>query len=420
MARRHSRGQIALILALVLPVVVGAVALGADFAVMYFNWVQLQTAADASAKAGADLIYGQSNTTGRDPQTNAQYYAEQNGIHDTNAPKPGNDVLSVDYPFTYQGNPAVQVTVTRQVPYLFGQLLGLKNATLSATAIAYVTTTAGTNATAAGISGVRGPTPPSSNVIPICIDCSGDSSQCQPGVTSFFSQAGSNTGKGSNYDTATSCWNDDHDTHGNRYSVISSVSGCDTQGHSNKQCSFNQNWFRWSETDTVGACFKHGYSGRSCSSQNVYNWACSDHVTCQKPGNNVNQSSCDYTGVQSGWHTRCTNPDSDDHWTDTATGNQIVEVPICSNISRDGSDGGKIKAWAEVEIEDLPRNWGPGGFNGWGSNCRNNPANCDIKLQFIHYVDGEINVHNSIGDGTSASQPDSTYAGGSGQVVLVK
>ncbi len=425
--RRHSNGQIAVILALVLPVVVGAVALGADFAVMYFNWVQLQTASDAAAKAGAELINAPSNTTNRDPSSNAVYYAEQNGIHDSGAPNPGKDVLTVNYPFTYQGNPAVQVTVTRTVPYMFGQVLGLKNATVSATSIAYATTTGGVNPPGGGGPNAGGgvTNPPPSNVIPICIDCSKNPSACQPGQTSYFTQGGCSTDTDHGYNTQTSCWNDNHDSKGNHYSVISTVSGCDTQGNSGKQCNLNQNWFQWSDNDTVGSCFKHGYSGKSCSSDNVYNWACSNHVTCQKPGDDVNQSSCDYAGVQSGWHSRCTQPDNDDHWVDQTTQKQIVEVPICNGISNsnDGSDGGKITAWAECEIDDLPKNWGPGsffGFQGWGQNCETNPANCDIKLNFIHYTDNQVNVSNSVGDGSSYSHPDSTYSGGSCQVVLVK
>ncbi|HUY19718.1 MAG TPA: pilus assembly protein TadG-related protein [Candidatus Binataceae bacterium] len=129
-------GHIAIILALVLPMVVTAIALGVDFAVMYSNWTELQAAADASARAGAALIYAP-QTVARNPQINALHYAEQHGIHDAKAPTPGHDVLDVNYPFTYLGNPAVQVTVTRQVQYAFGQAIGLKHATLSATSVAY-------------------------------------------------------------------------------------------------------------------------------------------------------------------------------------------------------------------------------------------------------------------------------------------
>ena len=82
MKSNRSRGQIAVILAVVLPVVVGVVALGADFAVMYFNWVQLQKAADSAALAGAGYL--PNDTTGA--QNAAITYAKLNGLPSDPAP----------------------------------------------------------------------------------------------------------------------------------------------------------------------------------------------------------------------------------------------------------------------------------------------------------------------------------------------
>lgn len=52
------RGQIAVLYAGILVVLVGALALGVDVAVMYMNWQQVQKGADAAAIAGANYLTG--------------------------------------------------------------------------------------------------------------------------------------------------------------------------------------------------------------------------------------------------------------------------------------------------------------------------------------------------------------------------
>jgi len=144
---RRARSQIALILALVLPVVLGAVLLGADFAVMYYNWGLLQKAADSAALAGAAYLPGsisQVNST-------AISYAKLNGAGSITG-----DTINV----TLDGAASpqwVQVQLSRVEPYLFGRLLGLKTATVGATAKAGIVVPCST----AG----------SSHLIPIGIDC---------------------------------------------------------------------------------------------------------------------------------------------------------------------------------------------------------------------------------------------------------
>jgi Flp pilus assembly protein TadG len=53
---RFAGGQMALVLTLALPALLAAVGLAADIGVLYFNWVQLQKAADAAALAGAEYL----------------------------------------------------------------------------------------------------------------------------------------------------------------------------------------------------------------------------------------------------------------------------------------------------------------------------------------------------------------------------
>jgi len=57
-AGSKSRGQIAVLYAGIIAVLIGAVALGADVAVMYSDWEQMQKTADAAAIAGANYLAG--------------------------------------------------------------------------------------------------------------------------------------------------------------------------------------------------------------------------------------------------------------------------------------------------------------------------------------------------------------------------
>jgi len=61
MIRRLYKGQIAVIMMLWMPFLLGAIGLGADIAVVYYNWVVLQKAADAAALANVDAIDGNSD-----------------------------------------------------------------------------------------------------------------------------------------------------------------------------------------------------------------------------------------------------------------------------------------------------------------------------------------------------------------------
>jgi Flp pilus assembly protein TadG len=162
-----SRGQIAVILAIVLPVIFGAIALGADFAVMYFNWVQLQKAADSAALAGAGYL--PANTIGANSA--ASTYAKLNG-------RTGDTVdVTVDNSATPQW---VRVQMSRVVPYSFGRALGLTSATLNVLA-------------KAGITSINAATGLGGHFLPIGLDCPAGPSSCPaPGtqVTLLSGQIG--------------------------------------------------------------------------------------------------------------------------------------------------------------------------------------------------------------------------------------
>src|SRR5207253_10030069 len=73
---RSERAQIILLLALTLPVLIGAMAMSADVGVLYFNWQCLQSAADAGAVAGAAYLPSNSALA----ISIANRFASKNGI----------------------------------------------------------------------------------------------------------------------------------------------------------------------------------------------------------------------------------------------------------------------------------------------------------------------------------------------------
>ena len=149
---RGSRGQIAVILAIVLPVTVGAIALGTDFAVMYLNWVQLQKAADSAALAAASYL--PDNTPGANSA--AITYARMNA-------RAGDTVhVTIDNSDTPQW---VRVQMSRVVPYSFGQALGLTSATLNVLA-------------KAGITSINTATGQGGHLLPVGLDCPAGPSSC--------------------------------------------------------------------------------------------------------------------------------------------------------------------------------------------------------------------------------------------------
>ena len=120
---------------LVMPVLLGVIGLGADVGVLYYNWVTLQKAADAAALAGASQLTGDpATTTDSAVVSTGTQYAQINGIthaSDTILVSPANDDKSVS------------VYVSRQVPYYFLQLIGLKSGKVTAKATAGVLPTTG-------------------------------------------------------------------------------------------------------------------------------------------------------------------------------------------------------------------------------------------------------------------------------------
>ena len=129
-----ARGQVAVLYSLIAVVLVGAIALGADVAVMYMDWQQMQKTADAAAIAGANYLSGYTFTgtaasgcSGQpDSATKAACtYAVDNGI----------DVANLT--LTEPTSSTIQVVAHEDTqPYFFGKALGLNTYAVSATAAA--------------------------------------------------------------------------------------------------------------------------------------------------------------------------------------------------------------------------------------------------------------------------------------------
>jgi Flp pilus assembly protein TadG len=82
---RFRRGQILALFILVLPVLLGVMALGADFSIIYLNWTLVQKAADAAALAGASQLTGEPGSASSVQPAVVNYvngYSCLNGISD--------------------------------------------------------------------------------------------------------------------------------------------------------------------------------------------------------------------------------------------------------------------------------------------------------------------------------------------------
>ena len=131
-----SRGQAAVLYAGIAAVLIGAIALGADVAVMYVNWQHVQKVADAAAIAGANYLAGYtfegtpaSGCSGEPDaaETAACTYAVDNGltVADLTLTEPTSSTLKV-----------VAAQSGTETPYLFAKVLGMGSYTVSASASA--------------------------------------------------------------------------------------------------------------------------------------------------------------------------------------------------------------------------------------------------------------------------------------------
>jgi len=108
------------LIALLLPLLLGVVALGVDMSVFYYNWAQMHSAADAAALAGASALPGNASQA----ISNATIYAQTNGIRTS-------EIVST---LVNGSNESVTVQLSRNVPFYFGRILGLLQSPIVVTA----------------------------------------------------------------------------------------------------------------------------------------------------------------------------------------------------------------------------------------------------------------------------------------------
>lgn len=119
---RKSKGQTLVIVALMLPALLGAVALGTDVGVFYFNWVQLQKAADSAALGGANYL--PDNPT--QATSTANQLAQNNGIK-------ASEIVSTS---VAADDLSISIKLQRTVPYYVARVLGLTNGIVTTSATA--------------------------------------------------------------------------------------------------------------------------------------------------------------------------------------------------------------------------------------------------------------------------------------------
>lgn len=150
LCKNFAQGQVAVIMTLVIAVLLGAMALGTNVGLLYYNWGQLQKAADAAALAGANVLTGvpdPSGTVAANAISTAKGYACLNGINDPNntnatiCPSPIQNASYVDQVASTSvdsNDTQLSIRLTRQVPYYFGKLIGLNTGNVAASATAQV------------------------------------------------------------------------------------------------------------------------------------------------------------------------------------------------------------------------------------------------------------------------------------------
>ena len=115
------RGQILVLVAVMMVVMCGFTALAVDVGILMINRAQLTTVADAAALAGAQEL----PTDPTSAESEALSYASANG-------KVG-DTVSVVFS---RSNEVITVDVQRQVSFVFARVLGFNTIVISSTAMA--------------------------------------------------------------------------------------------------------------------------------------------------------------------------------------------------------------------------------------------------------------------------------------------
>lgn len=135
----HHKAQTLVLMVLVLPAFMGAMGLATDVANFYFNYVKVQTGADASVLSGVKYLPDQPAAAISAANTYATSY---NGIAATEIVSTTTSYDAILCPSPSSPPPApvpgckLTMTVKRIVPYYFARLVGVDSGTMDVTATA--------------------------------------------------------------------------------------------------------------------------------------------------------------------------------------------------------------------------------------------------------------------------------------------
>lgn len=119
---RFFRGQVAIMLTLVIPALIALIGFGTDLGVLYFNWLQLQRGADGAVLAGATYLPA-------NPQLAlhaADSYADVQGIR-------ANEIVWAQISSDRR---SISIKLSRSVPHFFARFLGVPDARVVASSTA--------------------------------------------------------------------------------------------------------------------------------------------------------------------------------------------------------------------------------------------------------------------------------------------
>jgi Putative Flp pilus-assembly TadE/G-like len=172
---RFSKGQVAVVMLLIMFPLIGVIGLGADLGLLYFQWGMAQKAADAAVLAGAGYLPNHTSTA----QTTATTYATNNGLKTSEITS---DTVAAD-------DMSITMTTSRTVAYYFLQLVGVNSGTVKPMAKA----------------GIQQNTEQARGLIPIGLPCSTASCSYTTGALYQLVQAGAN-GNGGSWNVGPGNW----------------------------------------------------------------------------------------------------------------------------------------------------------------------------------------------------------------------
>jgi Putative Flp pilus-assembly TadE/G-like len=170
-----TRGQMAVVMLMVMFSLLGLIGLGADIGLLFFHWGIVQKAADSAVLAGAGYLPNHPGTA----QTKATSYATQNGLKNSEIVS---NTVAAD-------NISITMTTSRTVAYYFLQLVGVRSGTVKPMAKA----------------GIHQDTEGARGLIPVGLPCTATSCSYTVGTLYHLVQAGTN-GSGGSWNVGPGNW----------------------------------------------------------------------------------------------------------------------------------------------------------------------------------------------------------------------